>query len=181
LLKEISPVAYNPLKKLHILVLFNPPWNILARCGTLLKHSTLPVLRRAACWVLNDYSRYSSVTTTLQQLYWPTLDARRKKARLYLLYKAKNNLTALRIPSYYKIHHNETRLHHQSSFTYILISEHLHTWTVSIVKQLNGTPYQQMSHPIHLQHFKVTFNYLNCKSYWFFSYQLCCFTSNYNK
>jgi len=47
---------------------------------------------------------------------------------------------------------------------YPLISEHLHTRTVSILKQLkNGTPYQQMSHPVHLQHFKATFNYSDCK------------------
>ena len=46
------------------------------------------VQRRAARLVLNDYSRYSSVTSMLQQLQWPTLEERRKKARLSLLNKA---------------------------------------------------------------------------------------------
>ena len=59
------------------------------------------VQRRAARWVLNNYSRYSSVTTMLQQLQWSTLEERHKKARLSLLYKAKNNLVALQIPPHF--------------------------------------------------------------------------------
>ena len=40
------------------------------------------IQRRAARWVLIDYSRYSSVTSMLHQLQWPTLEERRKKAAL---------------------------------------------------------------------------------------------------
>ena len=29
--------------------------------------------RRAACWVLSDYSRFGTVTLMLDQLSWPTL------------------------------------------------------------------------------------------------------------
>ena len=72
------------------------------------------IQRRAARWVLNDYSRYSSVTSMLQQLQWPTLEERHKKARLSLLYKANNNLIALQV--YYQTRPTQTRLHHQPSF-----------------------------------------------------------------
>jgi len=40
------------------------------------------VQRRAACWVLNDYGRYSFVTSMLEQLSWPSLQLRRKSSRL---------------------------------------------------------------------------------------------------
>jgi len=41
------------------------------------------VQRRAARWVFNNFSTYSSVTDTLQQLSWPTLQVCHK----YLDYK----------------------------------------------------------------------------------------------
>ena len=40
------------------------------------------VQRRAARWVLNNYSRFGSVTLMLDQLSWPTLQTRRKLSRL---------------------------------------------------------------------------------------------------
>ena len=39
------------------------------------------VQRRAARWVLNDYGRFSSVSSVLNQLSWPTLQSRRKLSR----------------------------------------------------------------------------------------------------
>jgi len=56
------------------------------------------IQRRVARWVLHDYSRYSSVTSMLYQLQWPSLESRRMKARLSLFYEARNNLIALQIP-----------------------------------------------------------------------------------
>ena len=35
------------------------------------------VQRRVARWVLNDYGRFSSVSSMLKQLSWPTLQSRR--------------------------------------------------------------------------------------------------------
>jgi len=94
-------------------------------------------IQRAAHWVLNDYSRYGIVTTMLQQLHWSTLDTTCKKARLSVLYKAKNNFIALRIPQYYITHHNETKLHHQSSFTYrhIRISAYMNSFYPKTIKE----------------------------------------------
>ena len=48
--------------------------------------------RRSARYVTNryHYTVTSSVETMLQKLQWPTLEERRKKARLTLLYKVAN-------------------------------------------------------------------------------------------
>ena len=59
------------------------------------------VQRRAARWVLNDFSRYSSITNMLQQLSWPSLQVRRKICRLQTLFKIIHNEYPLSIPSYY--------------------------------------------------------------------------------
>ena len=48
------------------------------------------IQRRSASYVTNRYPNTSSVETMLQQLQWPTLEERRKKARLTLLYKVAN-------------------------------------------------------------------------------------------
>ncbi|XP_077997418.1 uncharacterized protein LOC144450647 [Glandiceps talaboti] len=45
------------------------------------------VQRSAARFVCDDYNRHSSVTTMLEKLGWPTLQTRRKAARLTNLYK----------------------------------------------------------------------------------------------
>ena len=45
------------------------------------------VQQRAALWVLNDYGRFSSVSSMLNQLSWPTLQSRRKLSRLHTLHK----------------------------------------------------------------------------------------------
>ena len=52
----------------------------------LLKHiySIDQVQRRAARWVLHDYSWYSSVTSMQQELNWPTLQQRCQRNRLVL-------------------------------------------------------------------------------------------------
>ena len=48
------------------------------------------IQRRSARYVTNRYHNTSYVETMLQQLKWPTLEERRKKARLTLLYKVAN-------------------------------------------------------------------------------------------
>lgn len=51
--------------------------------------------RRAARFVKNDFGRYSSVTRMLAELQWASLEARRREARLVLLYKALHNMVAV--------------------------------------------------------------------------------------
>ena len=50
------------------------------------------VQHRAACYVYNTYSRYSSVTAMLQSLDWETLESCRFNMCLCMLYKAYYNL-----------------------------------------------------------------------------------------
>ena len=59
------------------------------------------VQRRAARWVLNDYGRFSSVSSMLDQLKWPTLQVRRKLSRLQILHKIHYQQLSLQIPHYY--------------------------------------------------------------------------------
>ena len=55
------------------------------------------VQRRAARWVMNDYSRYSSVSSMLNDLNWPSLHFRRRINRLQTFYKAIYNSSAFLI------------------------------------------------------------------------------------
>jgi hypothetical protein len=55
------------------------------------------VQRRAARWTLNNYSRYSSVTSMFNQLGWRSLEQRRADARLCLLFKIIHGLVTLYI------------------------------------------------------------------------------------
>ena len=50
------------------------------------------VQRRAARWVNNRYRRTSSVNNMLQDLAWPSLQARRKQIRLATFYQYHNKL-----------------------------------------------------------------------------------------
>ena len=58
------------------------------------------VQRRAARWVLGDYSPYSSVSDMLRRLGWRTLEQRRADSRLVLFYKIVHRYVAVPLPSY---------------------------------------------------------------------------------
>ena len=70
------------------------------------------VQQRAARWVLNDYGRFSSVTSMLDQLSWPTLQTRCKLSRLQTLHKVFYHQLLLTIPPYYLPTTLSTRLYH---------------------------------------------------------------------
>ena len=53
------------------------------------------VQRRAARWVVNDYSYTSSVTSIISDLGWRSLEQRRSDARLTLMYKIVHHLVAI--------------------------------------------------------------------------------------
>ena len=50
------------------------------------------IQRRAARFVTNRYHNRSSVSDMLEHLKWPTLEHRRKLARLMMMYKLSNNI-----------------------------------------------------------------------------------------
>ena len=58
------------------------------------------VQRRAARWVLSDYSPYSSVSDMLERLGWRTLEQQRADSRLVLFYKIVHGLVAIPLPTY---------------------------------------------------------------------------------
>jgi hypothetical protein len=53
------------------------------------------VQRRGARYLVNRYHNASSVTSMLEELKWPTLEERRKRARLILMYKIVNGLVKI--------------------------------------------------------------------------------------
>ena len=59
------------------------------------------VQRRAARWVSSDYNKFSSVTSMLNDLQWPTLSSRRKFARLSTIYKIIHHLSMPPLPHYF--------------------------------------------------------------------------------
>jgi hypothetical protein len=76
------------------------------------------IQRRAARFVTNTYSREpGTVTNILQSLGWPTLETRRKVARLVLFYKILNGEACITIPEYVKRSDIKTRQHHKDRFS----------------------------------------------------------------
>ena len=59
------------------------------------KHRIEMVQRRAARYVSNRFHYTSSVSSILEELKWPTLEERRRKARLVLMYKIVNGLVKI--------------------------------------------------------------------------------------
>ena len=58
------------------------------------------IQRRAARFAMNDYNQTSSVTNMLKQLGWESLDARRCKARLHIVFKETHGLVPSNISTY---------------------------------------------------------------------------------
>ncbi len=58
------------------------------------------VQRRAARYVCRDYGRMSSVSTMMNELSWESLESRRNKARLTMLYKGVHGLVEVPVSLY---------------------------------------------------------------------------------
>ena len=58
------------------------------------------VQHRAACYVYNTYSRYSSVTAMLQSFDWETLESHRLNMHLCIIYKTYYNLAMFPLLDY---------------------------------------------------------------------------------
>ena len=75
------------------------------------------VQRRACRFVTSNYSREpGTVTNILKKLEWPTLELRRKAARLTLLYKATHGEAAVNIPTYVTKPSRTTRQYHKDRY-----------------------------------------------------------------
>ena len=103
------PAVMGLLNLQLILPWFVHSWNIATQSGIQQsnKDTIEKVQRRAARFVSNDYSRKSSVTKMLTQLEWDTLETRRTRARLHLIYKETHGLIPSNIA--YLISNNQLR------------------------------------------------------------------------
>ena len=79
--QEVKAKAYTPLVRPK-LEYSSAVWD---PCRTCQINQMEKIQRRAACFVLHDYSRESSGTSMLSTLIWPTLQNRRKVARPSIL------------------------------------------------------------------------------------------------
>ena len=74
------------------------------------------IQRRAVRFVCGNYTRDASVTTMREQIGLPTIEERRKRARLIMFYKIINNHIAIPIPDYIKQRTRSTRSSHHQRF-----------------------------------------------------------------
>lgn len=74
------------------------------------------VQRRALRFICGNYQRDASVTSMREQLNLPTLEERRKRARLSMFYKIANNKIAIPIPDYIKPRERTTRRSQQQRY-----------------------------------------------------------------
>ena len=81
--------------------------------------------RRAARWVKNNYSPYESVSQTLNELGWRSLESRRNDARLIMLFKIIHGYVAIQVPPYFERPQRYTRHMHPLSFRQITYYCHL--------------------------------------------------------
>ena len=91
--------------------------------------------RRAARYVTSKHRNTSSVSNMLQSLNWRSLEARRKDARLCMMFKIDRELVAIR---------KEGRIlspkRHKDSRAYQPISSRMDRWKMSFVRDWNALP-----------------------------------------
>ena len=100
------------------------------------------VQRKAARFVKQDYSKYSSVTRMIQELGWKNLQDRRKDIRLTMLYKIANDIAnvpnkEILIPS-----DNRTRSKHAQKFRILTqeTNEYKYSFFPHTISQWNCLP-----------------------------------------
>ena len=100
------------------------------------------VQRRAARWVSNDYSSYSSVTQMLNTLGWRSLEQRRADVRLILFYKIVYGLIEITIPAYIRHPVKMTRTMHSMHYIQIptTASYYKYSFFPLVIVQWKKTP-----------------------------------------
>ena len=110
--KDIKTIAYNSL--VHPQVEYaSAVWSPYTKENI---NKIEKVQRRAARWVSNDYSSYSSVMDMLSNLGWRSLENRCTNTRLAMFYKIVYGLVAIPLPSYFE--YREVYTHHMHSLSY---------------------------------------------------------------
>jgi hypothetical protein len=107
--------------------------------------------RRAARFVIGDYSRESSVTSMLKELKWPTLQQRRTNTKMVMMYRIVHHLIV--IPS--QMYLTPARGHHQKfQIPFSRIQSHQNSYFTSAIRTGNNLPAVLISVPT-LEAFKV--------------------------
>ena len=96
--KDIKTLAYNPLVREQV-EYASVVWSPYTKDNI---NKIEKVQKRAARWVANDYSTYSSVMDMLSNLGWRSLENRRTDTRLAMFYKIVYGLVAIPLPSYFE-------------------------------------------------------------------------------
>ena len=98
------------------------------------------VHRRAARFCCNDYRRYSSVTDMMTKLGWETLEQRRKKIRLTMMFKITRGLVGVDSTTYLMPAHDQrTRGSNTQKFqrTYTRLNVHKQSFFSRTVAEWN--------------------------------------------
>ena len=109
---------------------------------------------RAACFVLNDYSRNSSVSAMLADLNWQSLEERRIINNLTMLYKINSNFMNIFFPAEISLGFRGTRRSHDCKFMPLSASVNAYKYSFfpRTIPVWNGFPFQWYMH--HLTTFK---------------------------
>ena len=99
------------------------------------------VQRKAAHFVFNDFSSYSSVTSMLHKLNWESLEQRRSKAIITMFYKIINNLICVNFTQHIHPMTSGTRSHLNR---YISLPARLncyyHSFLPTVIRLWNSLP-----------------------------------------
>jgi len=95
------------------------------------------VQRKAARFVCNEFSSYSSVTAMMNNLKWNSLEDRRKQARLIMFYKIIHRLVQVNFNLYL---HPSRRAHgHQQKYIHLQtrINAYHHSFLPAVIHSWN--------------------------------------------
>ena len=128
-----------------------------------LRHDILElenVQHRAACFVHNNYWPLTSVTQMISILDWETLETRHQKARLSMLYKAINSLTAIPLDHYQPSTATSTRSFHGQNFILPPCRTDVYKRSFSLRQSAAGIACSDI--PSHQHHYALLSHLYNC-------------------
>jgi hypothetical protein len=105
--------------------------------------------RRAARFVIGDYSRESSVTSMLKELKWPTLQQRRTNTKVVMMYRIVHHLIAIPSQMYLTPATTRTTRGHGQKFQipFSRIECHQNSYFPSAIRTWNNLPAVLISVP----------------------------------
>jgi hypothetical protein len=107
------------------------------------------VQRRAARFTLHRYHNTSSVDEMLHHLQWPTLEDRRKKARLSMMFKITNSLASVTSPDLIPQRTKHARRGHERCYRQVTCRTDIrqHSFIPRTIKDWNNLPRQTVLAP----------------------------------